>query len=95
MPQRVRLFVELGVERDDAAVGVLELGVEAGQVLLALAELLERADQLLVLLADLLDRTLGRGRRQGTHERTERGGVERRRPSREQLGDHHGRPLTD
>jgi hypothetical protein len=60
-PQRVRLLVELGVERDDAAVGVLELGVEAGQVLLALAELLERADQLLVLLADLLDRTLRRG----------------------------------
>ena len=94
-PQRIRLLVELGVERDHAAVGVLELGVEARQLLLALAELLERADQLLVLLADLLDRTLRRGLRQRARERPERGGAERGRSPREQLADRHGRPLAD
>ena len=53
-PQVIGLLVELGVERDDAAVGVLQLAVEARPAPPGAARSsLERAEQLLVLLADL------------------------------------------
>ena len=52
----VGLLVELGVQRDDAAVGVLELAIEPRELVLALAQLGERAQQLLVLLLHLVER---------------------------------------
>ena len=59
-PQVVGLLVELGVERDHAAVGVLELAVERARARPAAARSsLERAQQLLVLLLQLLDRRRG------------------------------------
>ena len=51
----IRLFVELGVERDDAAVGVLELAIEVHELLLLALQFVERAQQLLVLALDLFD----------------------------------------
>ena len=50
----IRLFVELGVERDDAAIGVFELAIEVRELLLLSLQFVERAQQLLVLLLDLL-----------------------------------------
>ena len=44
--------VQLGVERDDAAVGVLQLLVEPGELLLPRLQLVQAADQLAVLLAE-------------------------------------------
>ena len=49
-PQVLGLLVELGVQRDHAAVGVLELAVQPRQLVLPLPQLVERAQQLLVLL---------------------------------------------
>ena len=54
--QVIRLLVELGVQRDHAAVGVLQLAVERAQLLLPPAQLVERAQQLLVLSLDLVER---------------------------------------
>ena len=57
-PQVLGLLVQLGVERDHAAVRVLQLAVEAHQVLLAPAQLVEDVQQLLVLLLHLGQRVL-------------------------------------
>ena len=51
----IGLFVELGVQRDDAAVRVLELTVEAQQLVLPRAQLVEGPEQLLVLQLDFFD----------------------------------------
>jgi hypothetical protein len=47
--QVIGAFVELGVERDDAAVGVFELAVDALQLLLPQAQVVQRAKQFLIL----------------------------------------------
>ena len=52
----VRPLVELRVQRDDAAVGVLQLAVDALQLFLPVRTALERPQQLLVLLADFGER---------------------------------------
>ena len=52
-PQGLRVLVELGVEGDHAAIGLLQLaGVQLGELGLAVAQLLEGAEQLLVLLLE-------------------------------------------
>ena len=63
--QVIGSLVELGVERDDAAVGVFELAIEAHELLLLALQLVERAQQLLVLLLDLFDQVAARPRRDG------------------------------
>ena len=52
--EMIRLLIELGVERDDAAVGVFQLAIEVDQLLLLALEVVERAQQRLVLLLDFL-----------------------------------------
>ena len=52
------LLVQLGVERDHAAVGVFQLAVQPGQLLLPALQLLEGPQQLLVLPLDLVERAL-------------------------------------
>jgi hypothetical protein len=54
-PQVIRPFVELRVERHDAAVGVFELAVEMGQLLLLPLELVQRRQQFVILLLHFLD----------------------------------------
>ena len=54
-PQVIRPFVELRVERDDAAIGVFELAVEMRQLQLLPLQLVQRPQQLLILLLHLLD----------------------------------------
>jgi hypothetical protein len=51
--QVLGLLVELGVEREHAAVGVLELAIERGELVAALRELFQRTDELLILLLHL------------------------------------------
>jgi hypothetical protein len=67
-PQVIRFLVELGVERDDAAIRVLELTVQLHQLVLPLAQLGERAQELLILLLQFLVGADGRLRRQVLHE---------------------------
>ncbi len=90
--QRVRLLVQLRVEGQDPAVGILQLRVEPGQVLLALAQLLQRAQELLVLLPHLLEGALGGLARQGVGQRAHVLGAQRRRAAREQLAEPDGGP---
>ena len=60
------LLVELGVERDDAAIGVFELAIEVRRAPAACAaDSSSAAQQLLVLLLDLLER--GPGGRRAPH----------------------------
>ena len=54
-PQVIGLLVQLGVERDDAAVGVLQLAVQPDQLLLTPIQLVERAQQLLILPLELFN----------------------------------------
>ena len=58
--QFLGIVVELGVERDDPAIGLLELaGVQLGDLGLAIAQLLQGAEQFLVLNLQLFQRPLG------------------------------------
>ncbi len=54
-PEMVGAFVELGVERDDAAVGVFQLAVQPHEHFLPPVELLQRAQEFLVLPLEFLD----------------------------------------
>ena len=58
--EMIGFFVELRVERDDAAVRVLELPIEVHELLLLPLKLVERAQQLLVLLLDFFGKPAGR-----------------------------------
>ena len=84
-------LVELRVQGDDSAVGLLELTVELGELVPATLQLGERLDQLLVLQLQLAewpgDDLAGQGRR-------DRGaiGVADRAPWAEALGDDDGCP---
>ena len=53
-PQVVGLFIQLGVERDHAAIGVLQFAIEPRQVRLARADFLQRREQFLVLMLQFL-----------------------------------------
>ena len=88
-PQVVGLLVELGIQRDDAAIRVLELAVEADQLVLALAQLVQRAQQLLVLLLHLLERDRGRfGEQRPVRCCSIRDDVTSRRTRRQHLLEH-------
>ena len=66
--QMIGALVQLGIQRDDAAVGVLQFLIEPLQVLLARLQLLELQQDLLVLPADFLH-GIGRTiRRQRVHD---------------------------
>ena len=54
-PQVIGPLLELGVQRHDAAVGVLELAVDPLEFLLPAAQLVERPKQFLILLLDFFD----------------------------------------
>ena len=54
--QVVGALVQFGIQRDDAAIGVLQLLIEPLQVLLARLQLLELKQDLLVLPADFRHR---------------------------------------
>jgi len=51
----IRLLIEFGVQRDDAAVGIFELAIEPCEFLLLPLQFIERAEKFLVLQLDLLD----------------------------------------
>jgi hypothetical protein len=53
LAQALGLVLDLGIQRDDAAVGVFQLARQVQQVFLALAQLGQRGHQLLVLLVHL------------------------------------------
>ncbi len=76
-------LVQLGVQRDDAAIGVLQLLIEPLQVLLARSQLFELHQNLLVLPPDLRDGVGRTIRRQRVHDAREprRGDVGRGRGS--------------
>ena len=60
--QVIGALVQLGVQRDDAAIGVLELLIEPLQVLLARSQLVHLQQNLLVLSSDFLDGIAGSSR---------------------------------
>ena len=55
-PQVIGALVQLGIQRDDAAVGVLQFLIEPLQILLARLQLLELQQDLLILPADFRHR---------------------------------------
>src|SRR5688500_17077340 len=57
--QMIRPFIELGVKRDDPAVGILELLVDPSEIFLTLPSFCQSAEQFLVLLSDLVERAFG------------------------------------
>ncbi len=58
-PQVIGLLVQLGVERDHAAVGVLQLAIEVRELLVLPLQFVERAEQRLVLLLNLVEQAVG------------------------------------
>jgi hypothetical protein len=86
-------FVELGVECDDAAVGVFELTVQPHQLLLSRVQIVERTQELLVLLLHFFNRTRGslRGKRFG--EPAYLFGRQEPGPARQELLEHHDRAV--
>jgi hypothetical protein len=89
--QMVRPLVELGVERDDAAVGVLELPVDLLELGVPHAQHVERVEQLLVLLLHLLDGTRRAVRRECVGEPAQLRRGEQLGPLRQYLLQRHGR----
>ena len=85
--QVVGPFVELRIQRHDAAVRVLELAVDPLELLLPRAQFVERAQQLLILLLHLLDRPGGRLGKELSGQSVERLRRQQRRAPREHLLD--------
>ena len=91
--QVIGAFVELRIQRDDAAVRVLELAVDALQLLLPRPQLVERAQQLLILLLHLLDRPSGRLGKELSGQSIEPLRRQQRRAPREHLLDTNRRAV--
>ena len=89
--EMIRLLVELGVERDDAAVGVLELAIEVHELLLLALQIVERAEQRLVLLLDLFDQAGGLLARERLGDLPGPSDGDERMARREELLEHHRR----
>src|SRR4029453_2486711 len=91
-PERVGLLVQLRVEREDTAIGVLELRVQARELLLPLTERVEDTEQLLVLLPDLFQGTPRDLTRESLGDGRELAWGDLGRPAGEELAERDGDP---
>ena len=53
-PEVIRLFIQLGIERDYAAIGILQFPIQTGQIRLPRTDFFERCEQFLVLVLQFL-----------------------------------------
>ncbi len=81
----VGFLIELRIQRNDTAIGVLELVVETHQIILPLTQLRQRTHELAVLLLQLFVGANGSARRQLRRDSRAIGASHQRRAGRQDL----------